>query len=80
MKTIAGSVLVLGAVLCMPASAAGQAPVGALAVDERQGDQYGWAVDYESAGSAQSAALGERGAGCSVVPTFERCAELVEVR
>ena len=48
--------------------------MGALAVDERQGDQYGWAVDYETAGAAQSAALGECGAGCSVVLTFERCA------
>ena len=72
MKTAADSPLVLGAILCMSTSAVGQTPVGALAVDERQGDQYGWAVDYESAGSAQSAALGECGVGCSVVLTFER--------
>ena len=63
-----------GATVCMAASAAAQTPVGALAIDERQGDQYGWAVDYETAGSAQAAALRECGAGCSVVLTFERCA------
>ena len=74
MKTIAGSALVLCATVCMAASAAAQTPVGALAIDERQGDQYGWAVDYETAGSAQAAALRECGAVCSVVLTFERCA------
>ena len=26
--------------------------MGALAIDERQGDQYGWAVDYETAATA----------------------------
>ena len=51
-----------------------QSPVGALAIDERRGDQYGWAVDYETAGSARAAALRERGAECSVVLTFDRCA------
>ena len=67
-------VVSLVAAVWTASSAAGQTPVGALAVDERQGDQYGWAVDYESAGSAQSAALMECGAGCAVVLTFERCA------
>ena len=56
MKTIAGSALVLCAT-GISAAALAQTPVGALAVDERQGDQYGWAVDYETAGAAQSAAL-----------------------
>ena len=54
--------------------AAAQTPVGALAVDERQGDQYGWAVDHKSASEAQQRALSECGSGCSVVLTFERCA------
>ena len=74
MKTIAGSTFVLCAVVCMSASAAAQTPVGALAIDERRGDQYGWAVDYETARSAQAAALRECGAGCSVVLTFVLCA------
>ena len=75
MKTIAGSALVLlGATVWMAASAAAQTPVGALAIDERQGDQYGWAVDYETAGAARQRALSECGSGCSVVLTFERCA------
>ena len=34
----------------------------------------GLAVDYETAGAAQGAALGECGSGCSVVLTFARCA------
>ena len=72
MKTIAGSTLC--AVVCLSASAAAQTPVGALAIDERQGDQYGWAVDYETAGGAGQRALSECGAGCSVVLTFGRCA------
>ena len=50
-----------------------QTPVGALAVDERQGDQWGWAVDYETATAAREAALRECGAACSVVLTFDRC-------
>ena len=74
MKTIAGSALVLCATVCMAASAAAQTPVGALAIDERQRDQYGWAVDYETAGAARQRALSECGSGCSVVLTFERCA------
>ena len=60
---------VLGSAL--PAS--GQAPAGALAIDERQGDQWGWAVDYETAEAARARALRECGGGCSVVLTFARC-------
>ena len=74
MKAIAGSALVLCVLVWMASSAAAQTPVGALAIDERQGDQYGWAVDYETMGSAQAAALRECGSGCSVVLTFARCA------
>ena len=74
MKTIAGSALVLFASVWMASSAAAQTPVGALAIDEGQGDQYGWAVDYETAGAARQRALSECGSSCSVVLTFERCA------
>ena len=74
MQTVPVSSLVLFAFLYPMSSAAAQPPVGALAVDERQGERYGWAVDYETAGAAQSAALGECGGGCRVVLTFERCA------
>ena len=74
MKTTAGSALVLCASVWMASSAAAQPPVGALAIDERQGDQYGWAVDYETASAAQGRALQECGSGCSVVLTFARCA------
>ena len=74
MKTITSSALVLGAVVCLSAPATAQAPVGALAIDERQGDQYGWAVDYETAAAAGTTALSECGSGCSVVLTFGRCA------
>ena len=48
-------------VLCMSLFAAAQtcaqAPVGALANDDRQGDQYGWAMDYETADAARAGAL-----------------------
>ncbi len=74
MRTVADSMLVLCALVCTASVASAQPPVGALAIDERQGDQYGWAVDYETAGAAQARALGECGAGCRVVLTFNRCA------
>ena len=66
--------LVLCVFGCMAVASAAQTPVGALAVDEGQGDQYGWAVDYETAAAARARALAECGSGCSVVLTFERCA------
>ena len=50
-----------------------QPRVGALAIDEGQGDQYGWAVDHQTPAAAREAALRECGAGCSVVLTFDRC-------
>ena len=65
--------LVVSVLVATASLAVGQVPLGALAVDERQGDQYGWAVDYETAAAARAAALGECGAGCSVVLTFDRC-------
>ena len=74
MKVVQRACLVLCVFGCMAVASAAQTPVGALAVDERQGDQYGWAVDYETAATARARALGECGSGCSVVLTFERCA------
>ena len=74
MKTTLWSSLVLWASVCLVAPVGAQTPVGALAVDERQGDRWGWAVDYETAAAAQGQALRECGAGCSVVLTFGRCA------
>ena len=74
MKALQGTGFVVGVLLSAAVSAGAQTPVGVLAVDERQGDQYGWAVDYETAAAARQAALGECGSGCSVVLTFERCA------
>ena len=74
MQTVPVSALVLFALVYTMPSAAAQTPVGALAINERQGDQYGWAVDYETAAAAQARALSECGAGCRVVLTFGRCA------
>ena len=74
MKVLAWSALVVCVSLGTALSAAAQTPVGALAIDERQGDQYGWAVDYETSAAAQGRALQECGQGCSVVLTFNRCA------
>ena len=75
MRALAWPGLVVCISLCMAVVVGAQTPVGALAIDERQGDQYGWAVDYETAaGPAQEQALQECGSGCSVVLTFGRCA------
>ena len=73
MKALIWSWLVVGVSLGTAVSAGAQTPVGALAIDERRGDKYGWAVDYESEAAAWEAALSECGAGCSVVLTFARC-------
>ena len=73
MKAQEWSWLVVSVSMWTVSAAGAQPPVGALAVDERQGDQYGWAVDYETSATAQAAALSECGAGCSVVLTFNRC-------
>lgn len=70
MKALGRSWLVVGVLLCATVPTGAQPPAGALAVDERQGDQYGWAVDYETPAAARPAALSECGAGCSVVLTF----------
>ena len=73
MKVSAISFLVLCVSLSAAVEVGAQTPVGALAIDERRGDQWGWAVDYETADAARARALGECGAGCSVVLTFGRC-------
>ena len=73
MRTLAWPGVVACFSLCTALSAGAQTSMGALAVDERRGDQYGWAVDYETVPAARAAALRECGAGCSVVLTFGRC-------
>ena len=73
MKASLWSWVVVCVFLCSALPAVAQTPVGALAIDERRGDQWGWAVDYETAAAAREAALRECGAGCSVVLTFGRC-------
>ena len=60
-------VLVVFASLCMARPAAAQSPVGALAIDERQGDQWGGAVDYETTVAASDAALRECGPDCAAL-------------
>ena len=73
MKALAWSSVVVCVSLGTALTAAAQTPMGALAIDERQGDQYGWAVDYETAAAARASALRECGAECSVVLTFAQC-------
>ena len=73
MKALLRPWLVACLSLCVAVAAGAQTPVGALAIDERRGDQYGWAVDYETPAAARAAALRECCAGCSVVLTFARC-------
>ena len=59
MKALVRSWLVVGVSLGAAVPAGAQTPVGALAIDERRGDQYGWAVDYEAEAAAWEAALSE---------------------
>ena len=73
MKTHQWSWVVPWALLCAATDAGAQTPAGALAIDEPQGDRYGWALDYETAEAARDAALRECGAGCAVVLTFGQC-------
>ncbi len=74
MTILKSLVVTVLAVVVFGSPTAAQSPVGALAIDERQGDQWGWAVDHETAAAAQGMALQECGPGCSVVLTFGRCA------
>ena len=74
MTTFGSLVVTALAIVVFMSPEVAQSPVGALAIDERQGDQWGWAVDYETAAAAQGMALQECGPGCSVVLTFGRCA------
>ena len=74
MRTIRPLIAAVLALVVLASSSAAQPLVGALAVDARQGDQWGWAVDYETTGTAQAAAaLRECGSRCSVALTFGRC-------
>lgn len=51
---------------------------GALAIDENQGDQWGWAVDYATTSQAEARALKECGKNCRIVKRFSRgCAAYV---
>ena len=74
MKAVVCSALLLWVFPSTAGESGAQTPVGALTIDERQGGQWGWAVDYETAAAARQRALRECGAGCSVVLTFGRCA------
>ena len=50
MTTVRTVVVTVLAIIVFASLAAAQTPpVDALAIDERQGDQYGWAVHYETA-------------------------------
>ena len=63
MKALVCSWLIVGVSLGTAQSAGGQTPEGALAIDERQGDQYGWAVDYDTAAAAAQSKGAVRSAG-----------------
>lgn len=43
---------------------------GALAIDSKQGSQYGFSYDYPTADQAEQRALRECGAGCRIVLRF----------
>jgi hypothetical protein len=43
---------------------------GALAIDKKQGEKYGWAIDYQTFEEAETRALEECGENCSIVLRF----------
>jgi hypothetical protein len=59
------SLLMIG--LALNTSAFG---AGALAIDENQGDQYGFAYGYDQPNDAINRALNECGGNCQIVQTF----------
>lgn len=59
------SVLIIG--IALNANSYG---AGALAIDENQGDQYGFSYGSAQIGEATNRALNECGGGCRVVQTF----------
>ena len=63
MKPVTRSV-VFCALSCTASLAEAQTPEGVLAIDEGQGDQYGWAVGYETTGTA-----GQRAIETNTAPT-----------
>ena len=69
MKAAVWSWLLVGVVLCATVPAGAQTPVGALAIDERQGDQYGWAVYYETPAAARGFSARDR-SGLTVATTI----------
>ncbi|MDE0179123.1 MAG: DUF4189 domain-containing protein [Gammaproteobacteria bacterium] len=44
---------------------------GALAIDDEQGEAWGWAASYATVAEAEREALAECGAGCRIVVRFE---------
>ena len=62
----------LSAALVVPLPVFG---AGALAIDSRQGSQWGWAINQQTYDEAEQRALQECGYGCRVVMTFsDSCA------
>ncbi len=56
----------------------GEETAGALAIDSDQGAAWGWAAGYATVAEAEREALGECGAGCRIVVSFEQgCAAYV---
>ncbi len=68
MKPVTRSV-VLCTLSCTASLAGAQSPEGVLAIDEGQGHQYGWAVDYETAETAGQRALETNSAPASRAAT-----------
>ena len=65
-KPVHAAILLLSSLIASSTALA----AGALAIDENQGDQWGFAYDHPSISAASDYALEECGAGCEVVKTF----------
>ena len=66
--------LLFAIILMIGALTTAQAQYASLAIDQRAGQRYGWAVNYETQASADKRALDEcqkSGGNCHVVLRFE---------
>ena len=57
----------LGALSMLTLACNNAMAVGALAIDEAKGGQYGWAINFPAYQEAEQNALRECGTGCSIV-------------
>lgn len=72
-KYVIASILIVSVSITMHAQSDPEGLYGSLAIDARDGEMYGWAINYSSRSEAEKRALAEcekKGGNCMVVLTF----------